>query len=771
MKKIISQAFYFLLIAVFAAPFYAGAESFVSIHGYPHEKAEVPDYQIQTQSKVILNQVVDRILYPVLGFPAMITEKDREMSFIIRSEVEPAIEYVKIIREVGDNVKEFQTLIPKSIELCGKGLFRVKLDVPVILPAIRYDLAVKLKNEIIPIISKNSVFFPEYDGSTRFFIWTDPQIEDLQSKIAKLDFNSEEYPFKSDSILDFSKQEGIIKATISNFNAGDRHFVTVLGDLVFGINYQREYEDILSLLYNYELPIFPIPGNHDGYAKFTVETNLNSPLEWDGLEYWAKFIGPHYYAFSFNEQTFLMLNSYDGTPQRRAAGDPIGLGDNAAVPVANWGGFFTEPILNWIEIMMNDYNVFGLFTHMTPLGQNAEGVYVKMKKYTKTNSLGLSGSQEWNIESADFDSDPTDSIFLETSTRNTGITAASFMTKQSPPPICFSGHTHKDAVYYFEKGEELVKGSGVLAKDDMEFIMTTTGATSGKKYWGFRKIDVSVTGDVSYNYTCDRGVDCFPDDNNNKGFQSVPSGNMWVKYNWETFGGSLDSIFTGGDGFTDTVNAEVINYLPTEEPVLLRFFMPANSGYKVENSKFSITNAGLSNDGKMLILIVKGSIEAGTELDKFLAKNFSRKVEFVTVKPSSTPATNPVVEHSESIFDDEPIVANVSNGEDFLSLVWTRNEVEFAQGDSFSVMFDDYEETETVTLTYISKNGAHGTASFTTEIKERPVEEPDEELVEEDLESFDLDNFEENDTEINDIEIIDEEPAKKKKSGCSVTTV
>jgi hypothetical protein len=744
------------------------AESFLSIQGYPQERSEVPDYQFQTQITTIINQTIDRILYPVIGFPAMITVTDPEMSFIIRSEDVPEIEKIKIVREIGGIVKEFQDLIPYSIEKCGFALYCVKIFVPVILPSVRYDLSVKLKGEEFPVISRNSIFFPEYDASTKFFVWADPQIEDLQSKNAgKLNYNSGEYPFKSDSILDFSRQVGIIKTTISNMNMGDRHFVTMLGDIVFGINYQREYEDILSLIINLEIPFFPVPGNHDGYAKFVEQNNFFSPLEWDGLQYWAKFIGPLYYGFQFNGHTFLMLNTYDGTPQRRAAGSALGIGDNAAVPVSNWGGFLTDRSLSWIEIMMDDYDVFGLFSHMTPLGQNATGKYHKMKKFPKDSVIGVTDSQEWNIETSEYDSDPMDLIFNETQKKNTGLTLASIMTTQSPPPIYFSGHTHKDRLYLFDKGAELVPESGVYANDDMEFIMTTTAATSGQLYWGFRKVDVGVTGEVSYNYTCGRGENCMPDSETDKGFQSVPAGNMWVTYKW---GDKKESIFTGGDGFSETVSAEVMNYLPTQEPVFLRFFLPAGKSYKVENPKFHISNAAVSKDMTTLVLTVKGKIAAGSSMEDFLQKNFSRKVEFVTVSPASISAVKPEIEHPESIFEDEPLTAEVKNGDEFISLVWIRNKIEFAQGTSFSVKFDNYQDVETIFLLYITRNGFHGTALFKTAV-ERYIEEPDEEAVEE-VDETKLPDLE----EIPEVdEVTDEDAAKddvkKKKSGCSITII
>ncbi|HPV20310.1 MAG TPA: metallophosphoesterase [bacterium] len=762
-----------MAVAVLMTVFFSlNGESFVSIHGYPQEKPEVPDYQFQTQTTMIINQTIDRILYPVIGFPAMVTAVDPEMSFIIRSENIPEIDHVRIIREIGDNVKEFQDLIPYSVEQCGFGLYKVKMIVPVILPSVRYDLSVKLKGEEMPIISRSSVFFPEFDASTKFFIWADPQIEDLQSKMAgDLNYNSGEYPYKSDSILDFSRQAGIIKTTISNLNMGDRHFVTMLGDIVFGINYQREYEDIPSLIVNLEIPFFPVPGNHDGYAKFTEQNNLFSPLDWDGLQYWTKFVGPLHYAFNFNGQTFLMLNTYDGTPQRRAAGDALGIGDNAAVPVSNWGGFLTDRSLAWIEIMMDDYDVFGLFSHMTPLGQNATGKYHKMKKFPKDSVIGVTDSQEWNIETSEYDSDPTDLIFNETEKINTGIKLAELITRQFPPPIYFSGHTHKDRLYLFEKDSELVDGSGVYAKDDMEFIMTTTAATSGQLYWGFRKVDVGVTGDVSYNYTCERGVNCMPGSETEKGFQSVPAGNMWVTYKWNSFGNETESIFAGGDGSADSVSAEVMNYLPTEEPVTLRFFMPAGKSYKIENPKFHISNAAVSKDMTTLILTVKGSIAAGSEMDKFLAKDFSRKVEFVTVTPSTATVVEPQIDSPASIFEDEPLSAEVKNGDEFLSLVWIRNKIEFAQGKSFSVKFDNYQNVETIFLIYIDKSGVHGTALFKTDIQKRPEEEPDEEVSEEIEEISDPDMIEIDEIQEDSDEDSDTQEAKKKKSGCSVTVI
>lgn len=766
MRNTFSKILFFVLLA---GIFSLGAESFLSIHGYPQAQKELPDYQLQTQVTEIINPRIQRILYPVFGFPAMITKDDDVFSFIIKNDSEPDLEYVRITRQHFTKTYVFADLKVDSVENIGENIYRVYTSVAITLPSFRYDLTVKLKGEEFDIVSGNSIFFPIEREETSFYVWADTQIEDLQSKRAgSMNYNSGDYPGKSDSILDFSRQEGIIGTTISQINSGTSHFVTLLGDLVFGINYQREYEDILNLVLNLEVPFFPVPGNHDGYAKFVEQNDLTTDVDWDGLQYWTKFIGPLYYSFQFKGKTYLMLNTYDGTPVRRAAGSALGIGDNAAVPVSNWGGFLTFGSLFWAERMLNDYNVFGLFGHMMPLGHNATGKYHAMKKFPKDSIIPIDGSQEWNIESSDYDSNPNDLIFNETQKANTGVALAAKMSLQSPPPIYFSGHTHVDKIFNFASGDQLVEGSGAIAIENMEFIMTTTGATSGTEYWGIRKIEFNDDddGNVNYNYYCERGVSCRPSyDDEKKGFQSIPEGNIWTTYRWIEGEVEDSSVFVGGNGSSDTVNAEVMNYLPTDEDITLRFIMPlAENGYKLDNKKFSIVDGAVSKDLTGIILTVRGSILAGTTYEQFLAKDFSRKSEFVTLFPSVEEVITPEITHPVTIFEDEPIFAEVTNSDEFISLIWIRNKIEFADGSKFSTIFDDYQPSETIFLIYVTKNGAAGRTKFET-IVNAVVEESDEDVQEEPEEG--TPDIYENDDEEED-EVPDEGNEKIKKSGCSV---
>jgi 3',5'-cyclic AMP phosphodiesterase CpdA len=766
MKKMVA------ITIVLLSAFTIYSESFLSIHGYPQNRSEIEDYQMQIQTKTILRPFIKDFLYPVFGFPAMVTENDKELSIILRHENEPEIKSIKITRIVGGFSKVFTEIHPVSVKKEGIDIYRIKCEVPVILPSARYDLTVTLKNNPDPLISWNSVFFPEAKKEgTSFYVWSDPQIEDLQSKMSNLNFNSGEYPFKSDSLLDFSRQEGIIKATVSQMNSGDSHFVAVTGDLVFGINYQREYEDILSLITNFEIPFFPVPGNHDGYAKFTDQNDFSTPLEWDGLEYWTRFFGPLYYAFSFEGKAFLMLNTYEGTPERRAAGNPVGLGDNAAIPVTNWGGFQTKDSLDWVEKMIGKYDVFGAFGHALPLGLDADGKYQKMKRFPKESLTGALDSfrQEWNIETTEYDSDPTDLIFNETQKVNTGLTLASYFTTQIPAPIYFAGHTHWDRIYKYESGQELVPGTGVFASDSMEFVITTTASTKGESYWGFRKVEITPEGEVSYNYDCEKGVNCLPHDVLNPGFQSIPAGNMWVTYKWTSIVGNEASIFIGGDNLTEIVSAEIVNYLPTKEPVTLRFLMPAlRKGYILDNEDFEIFQTGLSKDLKTMIIVVKGAIDAGSKGDEFLYKLFDKNEVKVSISPDSVDPPSPDIDYSPYILSNEKIIATVNNSEDYLSIIWERDGTSISQGKYLDIFFEDYKNTETIIMTYIAKNGAFGQTVLNINIEEY-IEELDEEIVEEPDETEEPDEFID--------EAVDEEPDMdeiihmRKKKGCSVLVI
>ena len=774
-------------------------ESMVSINRFPQNSDVFDDYLIQTQTKAILDPKINGILYPVIGFPAMVTPDEPCFSVIFRHDNNFYVEDVvaKIIR-IDNNVRtEYLTMRSRMDEhfvsafehhlKLRDGIQKIMFCPDIILPEAKYDLAIKVLREEEEMISRNAVFFPHYEESdpTKFLIVADPQIEDLLSKKTDdMNFNPENYPFYAEnSLLNYDQQFGIIKATFSQLNSADTNFSVMLGDIAYGRDFQQEYSDFYDLMTNLEIPMFSIPGNHDGYAHFTKVNDLTTPLEWDGLEYWAKFLGPKNNAFNFRNKTYLLLNTYDGTPQRRACAQ-IGIGDTGASPVANWGGYLAEKTLNWAEIMLEDYDIPAVFGHMMPLGQDGTGIYHENRAFSRIYGVvSVIDEQEWNIDSSAWDSDLTDGIFNETQTSNNGVSLTSFMAKKAKPPIYFSGHTHLDKIFTFEKGTELIPNTGVIASDKMEFIMTTTMATSGSgDFWGFRRVEMSDD-EVSYNYTCERYENCSV--KNGNGMQSVPAGNMWVNYSWQYGSENRESIFAGGDGTAIKVTAEIVNYLPTEENVTLRFIMPkAQYGYKLDNENFKIVDAAASRDQSKVIIIVKGKIAAGSELDAFYNRNFTKFTDYVTISPEEEcEVPVPEIEYTQTVpysyqGNNIPATGKVLNADKFTSLIWQvkeDNEIfDFDYGENFEyfVLSEPYTKMDFY-LRYTTPKGAAGIVSFQIEF-EKPEEDIDDDYecdcdleTEDDETVSDEDSASEKPDESEEPDENTETTKKKSSSGCS----
>ncbi len=776
MKKIC--AFFFIFSAFLIARAYTPVdESMVSVNRFPQNSDVFDDYQIQTQTKAILNPAINGILYPVIGFPAMVTPDEPCFSVIFRYTGSPEIEYLKVVRFDVNGATEFLNLGGGfEVETVNTEAKIGKIPVcGIILPEAKYDLILKIHGEE-EMVSNNALFFPHYEESdpAKFLIVADPQIEDLLSKKTDdMNFNPENYPFYAEnSLLNYNQQFGIIKATFSQLNSAVTNFSVMLGDIAYGIDYQQEYSDFYDMMTRLEIPMFSIPGNHDGYAQFTVVNDMNTPLESDGLEYWAKFLGPMNNAFNFRNKTYLLLNAYDGTSQRRAS-NQIGIGSTGASPVANWGGYLAEKTLKWAETVLEHNDVAAVFGHMTPLGQDGTGVYHANRAFSKIYGIvSVIDEQEWNIDSS-WDSDPTDGILNETQTANNGVSLTSFLAKKENPPIYFSGHTHHDKVFTFEKGEELIPDTGVIAPEKMEFIMTTTMATSGSgDYWGFRRVEMSDD-EVSYNYSCERYENCSV--KKSSGMQSVPSGNLWVKYTWQKSYEDTDSIFAGGDGFAQKVTAEIVNYLPTEEEVMLRFLLPAaKTGYKLDNENFKIVDAAASADLSKVIVIVKGKIAAGSTLDAFYNRNFTKFTDYVTISAANESKTPvPEITYTEKTTNEGFAEGEVLNDGEFVSLIWQVNGFDFASGKDFKYSCGALGGTVAkFSLRYTTLSGISGRTDFDVEVEEViTIDEPDEEpAADEDEEPVSDDDLIPEDEPDNEETADYDEPAPADKSkGCAIT--
>ena len=685
----------FLLFSSFLT-LYVYSESMLSINRCTSKymTAFTPeDYRQTMQTAVIHDYPINGILYPVIGFPSMLTGDFFSLTVIFRLEHDISfsayeVEYVKIFRTDENGKDEFLILHPaysdfdrysyeQYVDKIGPDTWLLRIFVPYRLPEAGYDIALKIRGGE-EMISRNAVFFPryEYEDPTKFIVFSNLQRagNDLNED---LNFNSGEYPRQNGD-----PQKGIVDAAFSQFNAGSSHFAVMLGDAVDGIDFQNEYSGFYDLALNLEIPMFAVPGERDLLTRFTSNDIETTTLpEFDGLEYWSKFIAPTNNAFLLGRR-YLLLDTNEGSAQKRASEET--------------SGFELKPeTLEWLENDSN-YEYAAVFGHFTPTG--------------------------------------------ETHSSETGKELLKILADKNYPPVYFSGHDRQDAVSVFDHGSELVENSGIFTDKKMEFISTTPLSGSGNGYLGFRKVEVVsvknsnaefLYNDVSYNYTCGRYENCQPDDPEKRGMQSVPAGNMWVKYSWESGSGEKESLFSGGDGSSESVTAEIVNWLPTDEEVTLRFIMPAAKyGYKLDNANFTFADAVASSDLSTVFLTVKGKIPAGSTLDDFYNKNFTKFTDYVTISPSNArEIPTPLVDFPEKIDVAEMMVHNVwvRNAFKFSSLIW-QVQIQYMNSDPQIFDFAGGEEIElddivqktfshNYYLRYTTPDGISGKLGFTIEIE------------------------------------------------------
>lgn len=669
------------------------SESMLSINRSSQKYGErftIEDYQQTMQTAGIHDYPINGILYPVIGFPSMVAD-NTSLSVIFRLEHDVhfsvyEVEYVKIFRNDENGRSEFLTLHPaythyenfyQYVDRIGPDTWILGISVPLKLPEAGYDIALKIRGEK-EMISRNAVFFPQYKyrDPAKFIVFSSPRTDE-NDQGEDLDFNSGEYPRQNGN-----PQKGIADAAFSQFNAGSSHFAVMLGDAVNGTDFQNEYRGFYDLALNLEIPMFAVPGERDVLTRFASNDGGTTSLpEFDGFEYWSKFIGPTNNAFLLG-RIYLLLNTSEGTAQKRASEESF--------------GFELKPeTLEWLEGVSN-YEYAAVFGHFAPTG--------------KTHS-------------------------------STGTEFLKILTNKNYPPVYFSGHDRQDSVSVFDPGSELVENSGIFANQKMEFVSTAPLSGSGKGYRGFRKVEVLsvensnaefLYNDVSYNYTCGRYKNCQPDDPEKRGMQSVPAGNMWVKYSWESGSGEKESLFSGGDGSSESVTAEIVNWLPTDEEVTLRFIMPAAKyGYKLDNANFTFADAVASSDLSTVFLTVKGKIPAGSTRDDFYDKNFTKFTDYVTISPS----TQGVKAVPEAHFPEKIVIngvtqygAYVKNYRDFSSLIWQvqiqymgsdPKIFDFAAGEGIDLN-DIVEKTYSrkYYLRYTTPDGISGRLEFTPEIEE-----------------------------------------------------
>ena len=232
--------------------------------------------------------------------------------------------------------------------------------------------------ENTPIELYNLTIFLENSGN--YYSHSQPHSISLVENI------SENYSFIHISDLHIGDFRGItenlietigwksVKRCINEVNVLSPDFVVITGDLVYGqlypFEYTNEYKELYSILHQFDVPVYLILGNHDGYNRIFE----------DGLEFWHTYFGPDYYSFNYGSSHFQAINSYDHTKIERFTFFFIPL---------NWGGSIEKQQIAWIQQDLNsskNSKIHFMLLHHNPLWDTTSESLIK-KPYKNRETL------------------------------------------------------------------------------------------------------------------------------------------------------------------------------------------------------------------------------------------------------------------------------------------------------------------------------------------------------------------------------------------------
>ncbi|MDP7034822.1 MAG: metallophosphoesterase [Planctomycetota bacterium] len=515
-SKSIHYSLLFLLGLLLSLPKAAPADSLGSIPD--------PTYS-QLSSSALSGPIagpIDRIVYPTLGFPSIVTHRDTvTVLYRLPSQTQPHFKIV-LTRTTGA-VRNQVTLPIQSVHYdpSWKG-YRILALIPPNTPVDMYDLKVSTGISGITDQQPNSVRVLSHIPSTfRFIHLADSQHGDHRGTERPGNLNDGGYG-----------PTEIFDQELEEIRLLDPAFCVLSGDLLYGFDYEEEYNGAHALWKKAGFPVFMVPGNHDGYAtrrNYTLgRFNIRKV---DGLEYWRRYFGPLYYSFDIGKYHFVALNSYDGTTSRR---------ESIYAFAMNYGGHLGPDQLAWLQRDLSAATAAGkqsiLFMHHNPQGNISA---TRSKRYIPSKPFSLSNISPVVLKYLRTGKNPrSGQVWNEESSAQTFM---NLIAKNSVSHVLL-GHVHRDRM---------------SRVGNVEFIETTTLSSSAGTYWGYRLFEISK-GNV-------RHIDYEPTNKR----QSIPAGNLKV------------TSFSPNDGSRHRVSQSVSNALSTPIEAKLSFHLRWNSaGYQ-----------------------------------------------------------------------------------------------------------------------------------------------------------------------------------------------
>jgi 3',5'-cyclic AMP phosphodiesterase CpdA len=531
-----------------------------------------PDYSDELPPYILpLIEKIKYIIYPVLGFPAVVVAGESLTSTVSLDNGGKTQDWVV---KISTHDRISQTYSLSDVE-CNydilSGSYAVTGIVPAQVPREVFDLSITSESSGLSDVQPNAVrVITEPKSSYRFVHLTDLHVGDPRGCLVPLgDENNDANPLNI---------AGQVLAEISFF---DPEFVFFSGDLVFGGPYYLEYPWAWEILSSFYLPIFMVPGNHDGYAS-------GGGLLRDGLEYWKQVIGPPYYSFNYGDMHhFVCTNTYDGTVSQR---------DGFYFIVKKWGGTLGQEQIEWLGENLEEAFQQGrtsiLLCHHDPRGD--------IHRLGGENNLADEDNDGY-AEATEF----IDMLFnQEWNDKESGEEMVKIIREGGVNHI-FLGHVHSDFIDWDEESSTW-------------WVHTTSAGSAGMSsddFRGYRIIEVENNQIVRVNQTAPEGEEIPPGDND-------PTNNQ----NWDYQSYATNNIFittTKGinDGTSTLVVQEVENHLETAVSGVLKFYMSRvkeedngqnNYGYQVSGGNIrQIAKSGTDGDGSELIFYVETEVDSG----------------------------------------------------------------------------------------------------------------------------------------------------------------
>jgi 3',5'-cyclic AMP phosphodiesterase CpdA len=508
------------------------------------------------------------IIHPVLGFPAVVVAGESLTSIVSLDDGGKTQDWVVRI-STHDKVSQTYTLTDVNCDYdILSGSYAVTGIIPPSVPREVFDLTVSSECSELSDMQPNAVrVIKECKDDYRFVHLTDLHIGDPRGYLT---------PSREEN--NHANPLSIVGKVLEEISFVDPEFVLFSGDLVFGGPYDLEYLWAWETLSHFHLPIFMVPGNHDGYAS-------GVGLLRDGLGYWSQVMGSPYYSFNYGDRNhFVCVNTYDGTVSQR---------NGFYFVVQKWGGTLGREQMEWLgkdlELASQQGRVSVVVCHHDPrgdihrLGGESNPADKDNDGYAEaTELLDMLFHQEWNDKESG-----------EEMVR---------IIRQGGVSHIFLGHIHSDFIDWDEESgawwvHTTSAGSSTMSRDD---------------FWGYRIVEVANNRIARVNQTAPEEEEIPPGDND-------PSNNQ--KWDYQSYPSNNILITTEGsnDGTSTKVVQEVTNRLETSVSGVLKFYMPwvkeddngqNNYGYQISGGTIrQIARSGTDGDGSELIFYIETGVD------------------------------------------------------------------------------------------------------------------------------------------------------------------